>query len=132
MNAPFQPPKAPPSVWFPQWAGVLAQRALPPLVHRQYQTAILRYLRFCKDMRQGASVDSARQFMEKMEQQRWLSVSQLAGWKTALNWFFQEAAKQSHAGLSSAGSKPTWGIVHSTSPVMTGVPTLGAVKTRKG
>ncbi len=97
------------AVWFPQWAEVLERVRLPVMVRQQYRTAIVQYLRFCRQKRQRATVDSARQFMGELEQQRQLSVAQAATWKAAMNWFFQEAG---------AGSPPE--------PVMTGVPTLGA------
>jgi integron integrase len=104
-----------PAVWFPQWAEVLGQVRLPALVRQQYRMAILEYLRFCKQRRQRATVDSARQFMGELGQQRRLSVSQQATWKAALNWFFKEAGKQRDVGT-----------VSTPGPVMTGVPTLGA------
>ena len=104
-----------PAVWFPLWAEALRHVRLPVLVRQQYRMAIVQYLRFCKQRRQMATVDSARQFMGEMGQQRRLSVSHLATWKAALNWFFQEAGKQGDAGTASTPE-----------PVMTGVPTLGA------
>lgn len=47
-------------VWFPQWAGVLAQSPLKELERRAYYRAIVEYLRFCKQSRQRATVASAR------------------------------------------------------------------------
>ena len=81
------------SVWFPQWAEVLNRWRLPELRLRAYRQAVLAYLRFCKQSRQRATVDSARQFIVQVEGQRQLGSSQLATWKEALNWFFK-AAKQ--------------------------------------
>ncbi len=104
-----------PAVWFPQWAEVLGRVRLPALLRQQYRMAILEYLRFCKQRRQRATVDSARQFMGEMGQQRRLSLSHLTTWKAALNWFFKEAGNQKDAGTASTPG-----------PVMTDVPTLGA------
>ena len=104
-----------PAVWFPLWAEALAQVRLPALVRQQYRTVIFEYLRFCKQRRERANVNSARQFMSEIEQQRRLSVSQQATWRAALNWFFQQAGRQKVTGSASAPE-----------PVMTGVPTLGA------
>src|SRR5208283_5802669 len=108
MNSPSQRSAPRPAVWFPQWEEVLVQVRLPGLVRQQYRTAILQYLRFCKQTRQRATVDSARQFMSDIEQQRRLSVSQLATWRAALNWFFQEAAKHSQASPLSVSQNRTW------------------------
>jgi len=130
MNAEIHASKSRPAVWFPQWAEVLGQVRLPVLVRQQYRTAILQYLRFCKQSRQRATVDSARQFMGEIEQQRRLGVSQLATWKAALNWFFQEAGKQRDTGAWPVGQQRSRG--HNTGAtsapglVMTDVPTLGA------
>ena len=83
-----------PPVWFPGWADILQQERLPALIRQQYRLALIRYLRFCKESRQRATVDSARQFMQETEAERQLGKSQLANWKAALNWFFEEAGKQ--------------------------------------
>jgi len=83
-----------PPVWFPGWAEALQRVRLPTLVRQQYRLALIRYLRFCKESRQRATVESARQFMLEMETQRRLGKSQLADWKAALNWFFEEAGRQ--------------------------------------
>jgi integron integrase len=85
---------SPPGVWFPAWADVLQQEEkLAPSQRQQYRRAIVDYLRFCKQSRQWATVDSARQFMRQAEEQRRVVASQIAAWKQALNWFF-EAARQ--------------------------------------
>ncbi len=83
-------------VWFPRWAEALKILRLKDLERRAYRCAILEYLIFCKRSRQRATVESARKFMEQVEGQRRLGVSQLAVWKAALNWFFK-AAKSSSA-----------------------------------
>lgn len=82
----------------------------------QYRTALIQYLRYCKQTHQRATVDSARQFMREIEAQRRLGVSMLANWKDALNWFFDESKRQ---------PAPT---VHPERPadVMTDVPSFGA------
>jgi len=81
-----------------------------------YRTALIQYLRFCKQTHQRATVDSARLFMQEIEAQRRLGVSQLAHWKAALNWFFEEASRQPAL------------AVHPERPrdVMTDVPSFGA------
>ena len=103
-------------VWFPGWADALRQRGLPAGIRMQYRTALIQYLRYCKQTHQRATVDSARQFMQAIESQRRLGVSMLVNWKDALNWFFEEASRQ---------PAPT---VHPERPsdVMTDVPSFGA------
>jgi len=81
-------------VWFPEWPDALRLLRLPPIRHQQYRLALIRYLKFCKETRQRATVDSARAFMETVHAQRMLSLSMLATWKEALNWFFTEGQKQ--------------------------------------
>ena len=115
MNSEIQSFARRPAVWFPQWAEVLVRVRLPVLVRQQYRMAIVQYLRFCKQRRQLATVDSARHFMVEMAQQRRLSDSQQANWKAALNWFFKEARTHGKAGTATTPE-----------PVMTGVPTIGA------
>src|SRR5580692_4226841 len=77
------------SVWFPQWIEVLARARIMDSERRTYRRAIVEYLGFCKQSRQRATVASARKFMEQVEGKRRLSVSQMATWKAALNWFFK-------------------------------------------
>jgi hypothetical protein len=84
-----------PTVWFPQWSTALQQLRLPPLRRQQYRLALIRYLQFCKQTHQQATVESARQFMESVHAKRMLGVSMLATWKEALNWFFREGQKPS-------------------------------------
>ena len=67
-----------PAVWFPQWAEVLAQVRLPALVRQQYRMAIVEYLRICKQRRQRATVDSARQFMGEMVNESVVAIDTLA------------------------------------------------------
>jgi integron integrase len=86
------PPNTP--VWFPAWPEALRQLRLPAIRNQQYRLALIRYLRFCKETRQRATVESARAFIESVQEQRMVSLSMLANWKEALNWFFKEAAKQ--------------------------------------
>jgi len=76
-------------VWFPQWAEVLAKARLLDSERRTYRRAIGQYLGFCKQSRQRATVASAREFMEQVDNGRRLGVLQLAAWKDALNWFFK-------------------------------------------
>jgi integron integrase len=102
------------AVWFPHWAEVLNQLRLPELRRQQYRQAIIRYLRFCKQTRQVATVISARAFMESVQAQRLLGVSGLATWKEALNWFFREGRRQKEGGT---GEHSTLNIQHRTSNV---------------
>lgn len=78
-------------IWFPKWAEALAQARLRDFEHQAYRLAIFEYLRFCKHSRQRASVSSARQFMQQVEDQCKVRVWQLPVWKSGLNWFFQSA-----------------------------------------
>jgi integrase len=56
----------------------LAQEDLAIETRERYRVALLQYLRFCKESRQRATVASARAFMQQIEGQRRLGVSQLA------------------------------------------------------
>lgn len=127
----MQPSK--PGVWFPNWAEILVQERLPAIHRTQYRQAIIAYLRFCKETRQRTTVESARQFMTRMESQRRLSVSQLATWKKALNWFFKEAKNQGAPHLASPARGEVNRVVAARSspptfskPGIKDVPTLGA------
>jgi integron integrase len=84
----------PKAVWFPHWREALRDLRLPPLCKLQYRLALIRYLHYCKKSRQLATVSSARDFMNSVQRQRLLSVSMLAEWKEALNWFFKEGRKR--------------------------------------
>jgi integron integrase len=84
----------PSAVWFPQWAEAVGHLRLPPARRQQYRVGLIRYLRFCKETRQPATIASARAFMEATEAQRIIGRSMLATWKEALNWFFTEGRKQ--------------------------------------
>jgi len=95
----MKPKAGHPGVWFPQWSEALQNLRLPPLRRQQYRVAIVRYLRHCKETRQWANVESARAFMASVQGQRMLSLSLLATWKDALNWFFREAGRQSSTGV---------------------------------
>jgi integron integrase len=73
------------------------------LERRTYRRAIGEYLGFCKQSRQRATVASAREFMEQVEGKRRLSVSHMAAWKAALNWFFK--ASRSSPANSTMGNQ---------------------------
>ena len=115
-----------PPVWFPGWADALQRERLPALVRQQYRLALIRYLRFCKESRQRATVDSARQFMQEVEAQRQLGKSQLANWKAALNWFFEEAGKQPEARSQNPEVRRMTKASGTDAANITDVPTLGA------
>jgi integron integrase len=116
MNTLSQASTHRPVVWFPDWSDVLAQTGLAAWVRQQYREALFEYLRF----RQRATIDSARRFIEQIQQQRRLTESQLAGWKQALNWFFSQAGRQQQAGGREVSSRPKHPAV------MRDVPSLGA------
>ena len=82
------------AIWFPQWSDSLHQLRLPPIHRQQYRLALIRYLRFCKETRQQATVDSARAFMDEIAAQRTLSATMLGRWKEAINWFLTEGQKR--------------------------------------
>jgi integron integrase len=92
------------TVWFPQWAEALRELQLSPVRRQQYRVGLIRYLRFCKQTRQQATVESARLFMKEVESQRLLSLSMLATWKEALNWFFTTGRRQTEPGRGKAES----------------------------
>ena len=94
-------------VWFPQWAEALNRVQLKELERRAYYRAIVEYLRFCKQSRQRATVESARMFMEQVGQRQRLGVLQMATWKGALNWFFKTAGKFNRQ-PQSANSEPSF------------------------
>jgi hypothetical protein len=73
----FLPEHAESAVWFPQWAKVLGQLPGPAGRRQNYHQAIVRYLRYCKDTRQRATVASARGFMAELQAQRWLGEAQV-------------------------------------------------------
>lgn len=81
-------------VWFPRWAEVLERESLAPEVRRLYRATLFGYLKFCKEVRQRATLESAREFMKVMEAERHLGAGEMAGWREALNWFFREAQRQ--------------------------------------
>jgi len=78
-------------VWFPQWIEILGKADLTDSERRTFRRAIGEYLGFCKQARQRATIASARAFMEQNDNRRRLSVTQMALWKAALNWFFKAA-----------------------------------------
>jgi site-specific recombinase XerD len=62
---------SPSGVWFPARADAPQQEEqLAPSQRQQYRRAIVDWLRLCKQSRQWATVDSARQFMRQVEEQR--------------------------------------------------------------
>jgi integrase len=103
---------SPKFIWFPNWPAVLAKLPLKELDRVAYRQALMAYLRFCKESQQRATVESARQFMKQVEQRSRLSVSQLAAWKAAINWFF----------TAGAGAQPT--AVKAPKPVSARPPLL--------
>jgi integron integrase len=111
-------------IWFPGWAEALQRVRLPALIHQQYRLALIQYLRFCKESHTRATVESARQFMQETEAKRRLGKSQLANWKAALNWFFEEAAKQPPIVRHTAPPRRT--EVIRPANTISDVPTLGA------
>jgi hypothetical protein len=87
----MNPSSSPHGIWFPKWSEALAQARLRDFERQAYRLAIFEHLRFCKHSRQRTSIDSARVFMQQVEDRRQLRVSQLPVWKSGLNWFFQSA-----------------------------------------
>ena len=98
-------------VWFPNWAAVLAKVRLKELDRRAYRLAIVGFLTFCKRARQRATVTSARLFMAEVEARRRLSLSQLAVWKAALNWFFTTSLSAPSAPSAPSGGAPSSGTL---------------------
>jgi hypothetical protein len=108
------------AIWFPSWGEKLQQVRLPAVIRQRYRLTIIRYLKFCKQSRQQATVESARQFMYEVEAARQLGKTQLEHWKEALRWFFREGGKQADR----RGARGTGAVPQAT--VITDVPTLGA------
>jgi integron integrase len=124
-----------PWVWFPQWFEALRRLPMPPPRRQQYRVAIVRYLRYCRETHQRATVDSARAFMASVQTRQLLAASLLATWKEALNWFFREAARQSDlrlavgTGRRAVRNEPTERLARwssATNDRMTDVPPLAA------
>jgi hypothetical protein len=57
-------------VWFPGWAGVLAQEPWPPAQREAFRRIIAWYLHECKERGWPVSVASARRFIETVERER--------------------------------------------------------------
>ena len=51
-------------VWFPGWEGALARFPVSPPRRQEYRQAVIRFLHFCRETRQVASVPAARAFIE--------------------------------------------------------------------
>ena len=120
---------APTAIWFPGWAEKLQQLRLPALIGRRYRLAIIRYLRFCKQSQQQATVESARQFIREVEEDRRLGRTQLEHWREALRWFFKEGGKTQGgtAGLAVRNFNRVRGVDPARpTHVIADVPTLGA------
>ena len=81
------------AVWFPRWAETLERLGLPALRRQRHRQAIIRFLGFCRETRQRATVTSARAFMATVVAQGQVGESDLATWREALNWFFRERRK---------------------------------------
>jgi integron integrase len=132
MEPPPTEPK--PAIWFPHWEEALERVRLPHLVHRQQRHAIILYLRFCKQTRQRATVDSARQFIAQVPTQQHVAVSQLANWKEAIRWFFRAGSQAPlpHPPASEAAChRPVVAATTNGPPPLRsapsmGLPTLGA------
>ena len=80
-------------VSFPDWKVALARADLPPGDHRQYERAIITFLKFCKDRQAPASVALVR-----------LHLKSRPGDRLALRWFFKSAG-----GRAGSGSGVEWG-----------------------
>jgi integrase len=66
---------------FPHWRQALRNSTLPKLVCRDYEFAIFRFLRFCRDAYAPVTVAIARQFLEGRPR--------AGGEREALRWFFR-------------------------------------------
>jgi hypothetical protein len=93
------------AIWFPDWPAKLQEVRLPVAIRQRYKLAIIRYLQFCKQSHQPATVESARQFMQQTEDARQLGQQPLEHWNEALRWFFKEGESQPVA-LDRPASRP--------------------------
>lgn len=80
-------------VWFPEWGTVLQHEAFAPEQREHYRQALVRYLRYCKQTGQRATVASARRFVEQWNREEHPTSPALATAKASLNWFFQTARR---------------------------------------
>lgn len=69
----------------------LRDAALPPETTRSYAVTIRWYLSFCQRSRVSVTTQSARNFIDAVQQERHPSPEQLEGWKEAIRWFFRQA-----------------------------------------
>ena len=76
---------------FPNWSEALAGAGLAEKVRSAHKIVILWYLGYLKRSRQRASIESARDFLETLLEDRRPEAWQVEQWRNGLNWFFRHA-----------------------------------------
>jgi hypothetical protein len=79
---------------FPDWQHVLDSSELPSKSRQSFAITIRWYLSFCRRARVEVTVQSARDFIDSVTQQRHPQAWQLEDWKEGLRWFFRTAKEQ--------------------------------------
>jgi hypothetical protein len=82
------------TIHFPDWPQVLSASALPGQVKHFYEITIRWYLSFCRRGRAAVDVQSARDFIASVSEQKRPEPWQLEEWKEAIRWFFVPAKEQ--------------------------------------
>ena len=81
-------------VHFPEWKAALDAAGLSNDDRRSYFIIIRWYLGFCRRCRVGATVQSARDFIEWAQQQKKPNADMLEGWREAIRWFFRNGGRR--------------------------------------
>jgi hypothetical protein len=108
-------------VEFGIWPEALAASGLWLQEQRSYGIIVRWYLSFCRRGRVEINHESARQFIQWVQQSRPAQDWQVEGWKQGLRWFFREAHRRSAlaaptdgngregVAVEGSGTEPGWG-----------------------
>src|SRR4029079_4205107 len=98
------------TIHFPNWPQVLSASPLPGRAKHSYEITIRWYLSFCRRGRAQVDVQSARDFIGSVSEQRRPEPWQLEDWKEAIRWFFVAAKEQS--AMETAAAVESWRYAH--------------------
>jgi integron integrase len=82
------------TVSFKNWSDALDLADLPEKTRKQHRIIINWFLGYLKREHVGASVESAREFVDRLIESRKPPEWQVKQWGEGLNWFFREAPKR--------------------------------------
>ncbi len=88
------------TISFQGWQEVLAGAELPEKVQRSHTIIIQWYLGYLRETGQGASVSSARAFVEGLMEERRPAAWMVERWREGLNWFFRHAPVRRRVGTA--------------------------------